>query len=96
MPNYTCKVMDSVGVVSERSITAASMIEIYRILDMNGEQLITAEKPKFNIDINIDKYLSMDMGKLSPKDLNMFTRQLQLLLSQCLMLWMHWSGPPPP
>ena len=81
MPIYTCKVMDSVGAVSERSITAASMIEIYRILDMNGEQLITAEKPKFNIDINIDKYLGMDKGKLSPKDLNMFTRQLQLLLN---------------
>ena len=78
MPIYTCKVMDSVGAVSERSITAASMIEIYRILDMNGEQLITAEKPKFNIDINIDKYLGMDKG------------------TQCLMLWMHWSGPPPP
>ena len=81
MPNYTCKVMDSGGAVSERSITAASMIEIYRILDMNGEQLITAEKPKFNFDINIDKYLSMDSGKLSLKDLNMFTRQLQLLLN---------------
>lgn len=81
MPNYTCKVMDSVGVVSERNITAASMIEIYRILDMNGEQLITAEKPKFNIEINIDKYLSINKGKLSPKDLNMFTRQLQLLLN---------------
>ena len=81
MPIYTCKVMDSIGAVSERSITAASMIEIYRILDMNGEQLITAEKPKFNIDINIDKYLGMDKGKLSPKDLNMFTRQLQLLLN---------------
>ena len=81
MPNYTCKVMDSGGAVSERSITAASMIEIYRILDMNGEQLITAEKPKFNFDINIDKYLSMGSGKLSLKDLNMFTRQLQLLLN---------------
>ena len=81
MPNYTCKVMDSGGAVSERSITAASMIEIYRILDMNGEQLITAEKPKFNININIDKYLSMGSGKLSLKDLNMFTRQLQLLLN---------------
>lgn len=73
--------MDSGGAVSERSITAASMIEIYRILDMNGEQLITAEKPKFNININIDKYLSMGSGKLSLKDLNMFTRQLQLLLN---------------
>ncbi len=81
MPNYTCKVMDSGGAVSERSITAASMIEIYRILDMNGEQLITAEKPRFNIDINIDKYLGTNKGKLSLKDLNMFTRQLQLLLN---------------
>ena len=81
MPNYTCKVMDSGGAVSERSITAASMIEIYRILDMNGEQLITAEKPRFNIDINIDKYLGANKGKLSLKDLNMFTRQLQLLLN---------------
>ena len=81
MPNYTCKVMDSGGAVSERSITATSMIEIYRILDMNGEQLITAEKPRFNIDINIDKYLGANKGKLSLKDLNMFTRQLQLLLN---------------
>jgi len=44
MPNYACKLVDSSGAMTERSITAKSMQELYQIMDRSGERLISAKK----------------------------------------------------
>ena len=90
MPAYSCKVMDASGAISERSITAPSIIDIHRILDQKDERLVSAKKGGFNLDMNIDPYLKkIGLGpskKLSIKELNIFTRQLELLLSTGIAL----------
>ena len=90
MPAYSCKVMDASGAISERSITAPSIIDIHRILDQKDERLVSAKKGGFNLDMNIDPYLEkIGLGpskKLSIKELNIFTRQLELLLSTGIAL----------
>ena len=40
MPNYACKLVDSGGAMTERSITAKSMQELYQMMDRSGERLI--------------------------------------------------------
>jgi type II secretory pathway component PulF len=84
MPNYACKLVDSGGAMTERSITAKSMGELYQIIDRRGERLISAKKPALNLslDMDINKLLGLkEKGKkLAPKDLAMFTRQLEMLL----------------
>ena len=69
----------------ERSITAKSMGELYQIMDRNGERLISAKKPAFNfsLDMDINELLGREVKakKLPPKDLAMFTRQLEMLLN---------------
>jgi len=84
MPNYACKLVDSGGTLTERSIVAKSMGELYQIIDRNGERLISAKKPAFNLslDMDINELLGRDVKakKLPPKDLAMFTRQLEMLL----------------
>jgi len=84
MPNYACKLVDSGGTLTERSIAAKSMGELYQIIDRNGERLISAKKPAFNLslDMDINQLLGREVKakKLPPKDLAMFTRQLEMLL----------------
>jgi len=84
MPNYACKLVDSGGAMTERSIAAKSMGELYQIIDRNGERLISAKKPAFNLslDMDINQLLGRKVKakKLPPKDLSMFTRQLEMLL----------------
>ena len=84
MPNYACKLVDSSGAMTERSITAKSMQELYQIMDRSGERLISAKKPAFNLslDMDINQLLGREVKakKLPPKDLSMFTRQLEMLL----------------
>ena len=84
MPNYACKLVDSGGTLTERSIAAKSMGELYQIIDRNGERLISAKKPAFNLslDMDINQLLGREVKakKLPPKDLSMFTRQLEMLL----------------
>ena len=84
MPNYACKLVDSGGTLTERSIVAKSMGELYQIIDRNGERLISAKKPAFNLslDMDINQLLGREVKakKLPPKDLAMFTRQLEMLL----------------
>jgi len=84
MPNYACKLVDSNGAMMERSITAKSMGELYQIMDRTGERLISAKKPAFNLslDMDINELLGREVKakKLPPKDLAMFTRQLEMLL----------------
>ena len=85
MPNYACKLVDSNGAMMERSITAKSMGELYQIMDRTGERLISAKKPAFNLslDMDINQLLGLEVKakKLPPKDLAMFTRQLEMLLN---------------
>ena len=85
MPNYACKLVDSSGAMTERSITAKSMGELYQIMDRTGERLISAKKPAFNLslDMDINELLGREVKakKLPPKDLAMFTRQLEMLLN---------------
>ena len=85
MPDYACKLVDSSGTMTERSITAKSMGELYQIMDRSGERLISAKKPAFNLslDIDINQLLGLEVKakKLPPKDLAMFTRQLEMLLN---------------
>ena len=85
MPNYACKLVDNSGAMTERSITAKSMGELYQIIDKGGERLISAKKPAFNLSLDMDfnKLLGIEakVKKLAPKDLNMFTRQLEMLLN---------------
>ncbi len=84
MPNYACKLVDSSGAMTERSIAAKSMGELYQIMDRSGERLISAKKPAFNLslDMDINQLLGLKVKakKLPPKDLSMFTRQLEMLL----------------
>ena len=49
MPNYACKLVNSTGTLSERSIAAKSRGELYKIIDSNGERLISAKKGGFNL-----------------------------------------------
>ena len=85
MPNYACKLVDSTGAMKERSITAKSMGELYNIIDRNGERLISAKKAALNLslDMDINQLLGREVKakKLPPKDLAMFTRQLEMLLN---------------
>ena len=85
MPNYACKLVDSSGAMTERSITAKSMGDLYQIMDRTGERLISAKKPAFNLslDMDINELLGLEVKakKLPPKDLAMFTRQLEMLLN---------------
>ena len=85
MPNYACKLVDSSGTMTERSIAAKSMQELYQIMDRSGERLISAKKPAFNLslDMDINELLGREVKakKLPPKDLAMFTRQLEMLLN---------------
>ena len=85
MPNYACKLVDSSGAMTERSITAKSMGELYQIMDRAGERLISAKKPAFNLSLDMDINqlfgLEVKAKKLEPKDLAMLTRQLEMLLN---------------
>jgi len=60
------------------------MGELYQIIDRSGERLISAKKPAFNLslDMDINQLLGREVKakKLPPKDLSMFTRQLEMLL----------------
>ena len=84
MPNYACKLVDSSGTMTERSIAAKSMQELYQIMDRSGERLISAKKPAFNLSLDMDINelfgLEVKAKKLQTKDLAMFTRQLEMLL----------------
>ena len=91
MPLFNCQIMDARGGVNERNITAPSIIEIHRLLDQRNERLIKAvKKSSLNLEMNIDPYLKkIGLGpskKLSIKELNIFTRQLELLLSTGIAL----------
>ena len=85
MPNYACKLVDSSGTLTERSISAKSMGELYQIIDRSGERLISAKKAALNLslDMDINELLGREVKakKLDPKDLSMFTRQLEMLLN---------------
>lgn len=85
MPNYACKLVNSSGTLTERSISAKSMGELYQIIDRNGERLISAKKPglNFSLDMDINQLLGREVKAkaLIPKDLSMFTRQLEMLLN---------------
>ena len=85
MPDYACKLVDSSGTMTERSIAAKSMQELYQMMDRSGERLISAKKPAFNLslDMDINELLGREVKakKLPPKDLAMFTRQLEMLLN---------------
>ena len=85
MPNYACKLVNSSGTLTERSISAKSMGELYQIIDRNGERLISAKKPglNFSLDMDINQLLGREVKAkaLVPKDLSMFTRQLEMLLN---------------
>ena len=71
--------------MTERSIAAKSMQELYQIMDRSGERLISAKKPAFNLSLDMDINqlfgLEVKAKKLPPKDLAMFTRQLEMLLN---------------
>jgi type II secretory pathway component PulF len=71
--------------MTERSISAKSMGELYKIIDRNGERLISAKKPGLNLslDMDINQLLGREVKAkaLVPKDLSMFTRQLEMLLN---------------
>tara|TARA_S200000501_G_scaffold93489_1_gene86804 strand:+ start:10865 stop:12103 length:1239 start_codon:yes stop_codon:yes gene_type:complete len=91
MPLFNCQIMDASGGVDQRNITAPSIIEIHRLLDQRNERLIKAvKKSSLNLEMNIDPYLKkIGLGpskKLSIKELNIFTRQLELLLSTGIAL----------
>ncbi len=91
MPLFNCQIMDASGEVDQRNITAPSIIEIHRLLDQRNERLIKAvKKSSLNLEMNIDPYLKkIGLGpskKLSIKELNIFTRQLELLLSTGIAL----------
>jgi len=91
MPAFNCKVMDASGDVSDRSITAPSIIEIHHLLDQRDERLVSAtKKTGLSMDMNIDPYLEkIGLGpskKLSFKELTIFTRQLELLLNTGIAL----------
>ena len=85
MPNFACKLVDSSGTMTERSVSAKSMGELYKIIDRNGERLISAKKPGLNLslDMDINQLLGREVKAkaLVPKDLSMFTRQLEMLLN---------------
>ena len=85
MPNYACKLVDSSGTLTERSISAKSMGELYNIIDRSGERLISAKKPRLNLslDMDINELFGREVKAkaLAPKDLSMFTRQLEMLLN---------------
>ena len=85
MPNYACKLVNSSGTLTERSISAKSMGELYQIIDRSGERLISAKKAALNLslDMDINELLGREAKtkKLDPKDLSMFTRQLEMLLN---------------
>ena len=85
MPNFACKLVDSNGTMTERSVSAKSMGELYKIIDRNGERLISAKKPGLNLslDMDINQLLGREVKAkaLVPKDLSMFTRQLEMLLN---------------
>ena len=85
MPNYACKLVDSSGTLTERSISAKSMGELYNIIDRSGERLISAKKPRLNLslDMDINELFGREVKAkaLTPKDLSMFTRQLEMLLN---------------
>ena len=85
MPNYACKLVNSSGTLTERSISAKSMGELYQIIDRSGERLISAKKAALNLslDMDINQLLGREIKakKLDPKDLTMFTRQLEMLLN---------------
>ena len=85
MSNYACKLVDSSGTLTERSISAKSMGELYQIIDRSGERLISAKKAALNLslDMDINELLGREVKakKLDPKDLSMFTRQLEMLLN---------------
>ena len=85
MPNYACKLVDSSGTLTERSISAKSMGELYNIIDRSGERLISAKKPRLNLslDMDINELFGREVKAkaLVPKDLSMFTRQLEMLLN---------------
>ena len=85
MPNYACKLVDRSGTLTERSIAAKSMGELYQIIDRSGERLISAKKPGLNLslDMDINQLLGREVKAkaLVPKDLSMFTRQLEMLLN---------------
>jgi type II secretory pathway component PulF len=61
------------------------MGELYQIIDRNGERLISAKKPGLNLslDMDINQLLGREVKAkaLIPKDLSMFTRQLEMLLN---------------
>ncbi|MDG2165090.1 MAG: type II secretion system F family protein [Flavobacteriales bacterium] len=61
------------------------MGELYQIIDRNGERLISAKKPGLNLslDMDINQLLGREVKAkaLVPKDLSMFTRQLEMLLN---------------
>jgi type II secretory pathway component PulF len=61
------------------------MGELYQIIDRNGERLISAKKPglNFSLDMDINQLLGREVKAkaLIPKDLSMFTRQLEMLLN---------------
>ena len=40
--------------MTERSIAAKSMGELYQIMDRTGERLISAKKPAFNLSLDMD------------------------------------------
>ena len=85
MPNYACKLVNSSGTLTERSISAKSMGELYQIIDRSGERLISAKKSALNLslDMDINELFGREVKakKLEPKDLSMFTRQLEILLN---------------
>jgi len=85
MPKFACKLVDSSGTMTERSVSAKSMGELYKIIDRNGERLISAKKPGLNLslDMDINQLLGREVKAkaLVPKDLSMFTRQLEMLLN---------------
>ena len=85
MPNYACNFVNSSGTLTERSISAKSMGERYQSIDRNGERLISAKKPGLNLslDMDINQLLGREVKAkaLVPKDLSMFTRQLEMLLN---------------
>ena len=61
------------------------MGELYNIIDRSGERLISAKKPRLNLslDMDINELLGREVKAkaLDPKDLTMFTRQLEMLLN---------------
>ena len=77
MPNYACKLVNSSGTLTERSISAKSMGELYQIIDRSGERLISAKKAALNLslDMDINELLGREAKtkKLDPKDLSMFS-----------------------